>query len=181
MSELTRTQQGESMSDNLAMINRIMEEHQAIRGHLTLVGGSVNDKEALEVLEGIRSGWVPARLDILRDRCKKLQEATSLLEEGLRKHFAYEEKFLPPIFGELLMQALISEHQEIRDEIDRAKQVLAEVRVEGLGRRELLDTEMRIQQVTGNMVHIIEEHALREETILEMLQRDLERAKGKAG
>jgi hypothetical protein len=168
------------MSDNLAIINRIIEEHQAIRGHVKLVGDSVSDQEALGVLGEIRSGWVPARLDILRDRYEKLQKGTSLLEEGLRNHFAYEERFLPPIFGELLMRALISEHQEIRDEIGRAKKVLAEVKLAGLSREELVNTEIRIQQVTTSMIHVIEEHALREEVILKMLQRDLEQAKEKA-
>ncbi len=160
--------------DNLAIINRIIEDHQIIRKHIKLVGEAVSDKESLNALNEVRSGWIPGRLDILVEKQNKLQRTVMLLSEGLKNHFSYEEQYLPPIFGEFLMQALLLEHSGIKQEIEQAKQTLAELKVEGLSREEILTTELRIQQMVGSMSQVIEEHAVREEVILGMLQKSLE-------
>lgn len=38
------------MQDKLAIIRRIIDEHQTIKGHLKLVGDSVSDQEALAAM-----------------------------------------------------------------------------------------------------------------------------------
>jgi len=136
------------MQDNLAIIRRVIDEHESIRGHVKLVGDSISDQEALPSL--------------------------GFLDEGLRNHFAYEEKVLAPLLGELFMRALVLDHQEIRKEIDVAKSIVTEAKLEGLSREELLNKESHIQQVIKNMCYLIEEHAYKEETILEMLQKVLD-------
>ena len=103
------------MSDELTTINRVITEHQQIRGYVKLVGDSVTDREALSSLQQARSDWVPGRLDILTEKQKKLAQTISTLEAGLKNHFAYEEKYLPPILGELFTRALLIEHQEINE------------------------------------------------------------------
>jgi len=162
------------MPDNLAIIRRTIDEHQAIRGHVKLIGDSVADQEALRALERVRSDWIPGQLEALAERRKKLQRAVSSLDEGLENHFAQEEKALPPLLGELFMRALMLDHQEIRQAIDDAKVVAAEIKLEGLSREELLDSESRIQEAIDSLCHLVEDHAAREEIILEMLQRALE-------
>jgi hypothetical protein len=51
---------------------------------------------------------------------------------------------------------------------------LTDTRLEGLGREELLSKESHIRQVTDGICQLVEEHATREEVVLEMLQRGLE-------
>lgn len=160
--------------DNLAIINRIIEEHKVIRTHIKLVGDSVSDKESLNALNEVRSGWIPGRLDLLVEKQKKLQTTMALLGDGLEKHFSYEEQYLPPIFGEFLIQALLFEHSAVNREIEKAKQMLTGLKTEGMSRDEILTSELRIQQTIGSMSQTIEEHAVREEVILGMLQRSLE-------
>ena len=162
------------MADNLALIKRIIDEHKAIGGHIKLVGESVADEEALATLERARADWVPGRPGGVSEKRNKLQQAMSFLDAGLKKHFAFEEKVLPPLLGDLLMRGLLLQHQEIRKEIDEAKSIVTDVQLEGLNREELLAGEARTQQRIGVMCQLIEEHAAKEEVILEMVQGALE-------
>ena len=162
------------MENNLAIISRIIEEHQAIRGHIKLVGDSASDREAMNALTRARADWIPGRLEILAEKQKKLQQTMSFLDEGLKNHFAFEARYLPPFLGELLMRALLLEHREIRKQIDEAKSIVADTRLEGLSREELLSKESRVHQTVSTICQLVEEHAIREEVVLEMLQRALE-------
>lgn len=162
------------MQDKLAIIKRIIDEHQTIKGHVKLVGDSVSDEEALAALQKAHADFIPGRLEVMSEKQKKLQQTMSALDEGLKNHFAFEEKALPPLLGELLMQALILEHREIKNEIDEAKSTVESIKLEGLSREELLSKESHIQQMVGGICQLVEEHATKEEAILEMVQRALE-------
>ena len=158
------------MLDSLAIINRILEEHQTIRGHVKLVGDSVSDEEALSSLEKVRADWIPGRPEILSEKKKKLQQTINALDEGLKNHFAYEEKTLPPLLGELLMRSLLLEHQAIKKEIEEAKSATASIKLEGLERDRLLSEEARMQQMVAGICQLVGEHATKEDTVLTMLQ-----------
>jgi len=162
------------MSDELAIINRVIQEHQKVRKYVKLVGDSVTDREALASLQKARTDWVPGRLEILSEKQKKLQQTVIALDEGLKNHFDYEEKHLPPILGELFMQALLIEHKEINKGLNDAKRTATDTKLEGLSREQCLVEESTMQEVINNLCQAIEEHAHREEIILEMLQRALQ-------
>jgi len=162
------------MEDYLAIISRVIEEHQAIRGHIKLVGDSVSDREALTNLESASADWVPGQPELLVQRQKKLQQALSSLDEGLKNHFAFEGEALPTLLGEPLMQALVLEHREIMDEISEAKSMIAGAKLESLNREELLSKESTIQQAINSIYFLVEEHATKEEAMLEMIKRALE-------
>lgn len=163
------------MQDKLAIIRRIIDEHQTIKGHLKLVGDSVSDQEALAALQKAHADFIPGRLEVMSEKQKELQQTMRALDEGLKNHFAFEEKALPPLLGELLMQALILEHREIKNEIDEAKSTVESIKLEGLSREELLSKESHIQQMIDNICQLVEEHATKEEAILEMVQRALDK------
>ncbi len=162
------------MEGDLAIISRIIEWHQTIRGHVKLVGDAISDREALMGMETARTDWIPGRLEKLAEKHNRLQQTLSFLGEGLNNHFAFEEKALPPLLGELFMRALVLDHQEIRKEIDEAKSTLGDTKLEGLSREELLSREAHIQQVVDSICQLFEEHATREEIMLGMLKRALE-------
>lgn len=162
------------MEDYLAIIKKIIEWHRTIREHVKLVGDSVNDREALSSLERARADWVPGQPEIQAETQTKLYQAITAMSEGLRNHFAYEEKALPPLLGEFFMMALVLDHRKIMKEIDEDKVLVGETKLEGLSREDLLSAESRIQQAISNLCQLSEEHLTREEIILEMLQRALE-------
>ena len=163
------------MSDQLEVIRRIIEWHKTIRGHARLVGESVTDIEALITLEKARTDWVPGRLEALSEKKDKLQQVISLLDEGLKNHFDYEEKALPPLLGDLVMRAIVLQHNEIIKETNEAKSMHSFLNLEELNRDELLAEELRVQQRIGIILQLVEEHATREDLVLEMVQNALEK------
>jgi hypothetical protein len=166
------------MADYLATVRRIIEEHHKIRSDVTQVGESANDLVAVFSLQRAYSTWSQSSLEALAEKQDKLKETFNLMAEGLDRHFVFEEKHLPPIFGEILMQALLLEHRKIRQELAEIKSAV-NTRLEGLGQRELLAQRTHIQHVVGDIRQAIEEHAGREEVILRMLERAL--AEGQSG
>jgi hypothetical protein len=162
------------MGDNLAIIRRIIEEHRAIRGHIKLIGDSTSDREAMNALARARADWIPGRQEILSEKQKRLQQTLGFLDEGLKNHFAFEARYLPPLLGELLMRALLLDHGEIRKEIDGAKSMVTDTKLEDLSREDLLSKESRINRIINNLCQVVEEHATNEEILLEMLERALE-------
>jgi hypothetical protein len=162
------------MADNLKIVNRVIDEHHTIRGHVKLVGDSVSDLEALFGLQKAAPDWILSSPEALPEKQGKLQQTISALDEGLKNHFSLEEKLLPPLFGEFIMQALILEHREIKKSIDDTKSLLANTKLVGLSQRELLSQKGRIQQKVEGVLQLVEEHADKEETILKMLKKTLE-------
>jgi len=159
---------------NLRRINRVIDEHRVIRKHMKLVGDSVPDREALDKLRKTRTGWAAGQSDIPAENLEKLQQTLSFLDEGLKNHFAFEGKNLPPLCGRLLMRAILLEHEEIEKKIDEARSMVTSVISEGLNEGELASQGAQVQQMIGSLLHLIEEHAAREETVLTMIQRVLE-------
>jgi len=162
------------MADNLKIVNRAIEEHHIIRKHVKLVGDSVSDLEALFSLQQARPDWILSSAEALPEKQDKLQQTISALDEGLKNHFSFEEKLLPPLFGKFLMQALILDHREIKKRIAETKSLVANTKLEGLSRKELLSQKAQIQQKVEDILQLVEEHADKEETILKMLQKALE-------
>lgn len=162
------------MSDNLAIINSVIKEHHTIRGHVKLIGDTVADPEALLTLQTERLEWTVGSPETMSEKQGGLQQKMSFLGEGLKNHFAFEEEVLPPLFGELLMQALILEHRGIIRQIDEAKNIVSNTRLEGLSQEELLSKKSDITQLIDSVLHLAEEHLTKEEAILKMLKRALE-------
>ncbi len=162
------------MVDNLTIIHRVIEEHRVIRTHVKLVGDSMNDMEAFLSLQKVHAGWTQSSKEGMLEKQEKLQQTLSSLSEGLNNHFGFEEKTLPPLFGELLMQALIFEHREIMNKLNEAKSMVFDTRLEGLDQKELLAKKWDIQQVVGSLPQVIEGHARKEETILNMMKKAME-------
>jgi len=162
------------MPDSLATIRKVIEEHQLIRGHLKLVGDTVSDREAVADLEEARIDWIPGRPQSLVEIKENLQQALSSLDEGLKNHFTFEEEALPPLLGEVFMKAIRLDHQEIMKALQQAKTMSTDTKLVGLSRDELMHKEAETQQTINNLCQLVEEHASKEETILEMLQKGLE-------
>ena len=56
------------MEDKLAIVRRIIDEHQIIKGHLKLVGNSISAPEALVTLGKAYTDLIPNRLDVISEK-----------------------------------------------------------------------------------------------------------------
>lgn len=162
------------MLDALAVITRVISEHTTIRGHIKLAGDTVNDIEALFALRRAQSGLSQSSITAMIEKQNQLLQTFAFLEQGLKNHFEFEEKVLPPLFGELLMKAILYEHRGIDRQIETAKIALANIKLEGMDQQELLSKRPVIQRNIDNLCRTVEEHASHEEIILNIIRKALE-------
>ncbi|MFH1383247.1 MAG: hemerythrin domain-containing protein [Chloroflexota bacterium] len=162
------------MVDSLQIIHRVIEEHHRIRENIQLAGAAINDMEGLFSLQRSYAGWTQSSLESLADKLKQLQQIIGSLNEGLQRHFSFEEAALPPLFGDSLMRALIFEHNQVRNRIGEVKLTLADTHLEGLKQEEMLSRKSHLQELINNACQTVSEHAAHEEIILNMIARTLE-------
>lgn len=160
--------------DNLALIDKIMEEHHTIRRHIKLAGDTLSDWEALVGLQRAKADWISDQSGTLSEKLERLQKTISLLSDGLNNHFSLEESHLPQLLGVLLMRAIMLDHQEIEKGIDRARSKVVDPMLQVSSQEDLASTKSEIEQAINSVGQLVAKHAAEEEVILEMLRRALE-------
>ena len=158
------------MLDQLNIIRRLIDEHQKIRESMKLVGDQLSDREAVMALEREHGEWIPGRLEALPQKQERLVQTLSMLEEGLKNHYTFEEKVFSSLMGELLAEAFMLDHYELLQEITRVKAMVANTNLEGLSREETLSAQSHIQQAIDSIHQSKEEHTAIEEHILYMIE-----------
>jgi hypothetical protein len=161
------------MADLVTVINKAIAEHYDVKENLKLAGQSITDIDALFMLRKAYAGWSQSSVQELSEKQKQLAQAINALEQGLKRHFTFEEESLPPLFGEILMKALRHEHHEIVGQIEEAKKTLSDFKTHGRDQQELLSWKSRMQETIGHLLQTIEEHAIHEEIILKMIKKAL--------
>lgn len=161
------------MDDRLNIINRVIEEHHKIHSQLGATGRAGNDIEAIFNMQQAYAGWSQSSLDSLLAKQQQLKSVFAGLEEGLHNHFGYEEKYLPPILGEVLIRSLLIEHERIWKNINTVKTTLS-APFQTMTRDELFASKSQLQQQINDVTVAIETHAGREETMLNMAKEALE-------
>lgn len=162
------------MTDNLGIIRHIIEFHHTLRNQVQQVNGSISDLEALFRLQREFAGWSQTSLDKLSERKGKLEQALSVLDKGINMHFQYEEENLPPVFGEIMMKGLLFEHDLIRKEVQDVKGIVVNTHLEGVSRDQIVLHKSRLQVAINSLAQHIENHASREEIVLDMAREGLE-------
>ncbi len=158
---------------HLEIIRRAIEQHHKVRSGIRQVGEAINDFDALFGLQKSSATWSQSSVSEIAGRLASVRETITSLDDGLNKHFGFEEKYLPPVFGESLMKALIFEHNEIRRKLVDTRAALA-TDVSAMSQERLLGHKYFVEQVVDGLTQTIEGHADREETIFRMLERALE-------
>jgi hypothetical protein len=161
------------MDERLKVIQIVIDEHRMIRDNVKLVGDTVSDSEAMKLLNETHNNLNPRQMDVVSHSHQDLQGTVNILEQGLSNHFTVEEKTLPSLLGELLWEALRIEHNDINNSVGEVKTAITTFSLEGLNREEMFYKEFNLQKVINNLTQQIEEHATKEETILDMLKRAL--------
>lgn len=162
------------MTDKLAVIRHVIETHHTIRENVLALGGSMSDLEALFMIRGEYADWSQTSLDELVAKRTKLKESLTLLENGLIKHFAYEEENLPDILGEVMFKGLVFEHNRMRKDLSEAKMIVTETQIDSANRENIALFKTRLQQLLDTLGRQIESHATREEMVLDFAREGLE-------
>ncbi len=103
----------------------------------------------------------------------QLAQTIARLEEGLLRHLSFEEKYLPLLLGTWLMKALIIEHQDLKEKIEKAQVLLRNAKFEGVGQTEMLYAKAQIWDALSDIRQTLDQHSGTEEMMLRMLEKAL--------
>lgn len=162
------------MADRLAIVTRVMKDHQEVGANLKLLGDSVSDLEGLISLERVKPDWMLAPAELLADKRDQLLQTVNFLREGLENHFSFEEENLALILGETVMRGLMLEHEDIKKALDSLQSTLDNTKIAGLTSEQLLAVKWNIRQKMEDLRQLIEGHAGKEDVFLQTVKRALE-------
>ncbi|MBI2848233.1 MAG: hypothetical protein HYX83_03570 [Chloroflexi bacterium] len=168
------------MSDYLSIIDQIVAQHHALMGQIGQVGAKVNDLEALFSLQKAYSAWSQSSMDTLIEKQRNLEQIRSSLGNALMRHFGFEERYLPPMLGEILLKWLVMEHHGILRQFDEAQPVFT-VELTGKKQEEILIYKLHVQQAVSQLCQAVEQHLNKEEMMLQMLRTVLEKEEARSG
>ena len=159
------------MKDHKAIIKQVAGEHQIILSDMKLAGETINDREAIITLEQTRSNWIPGQVDVIARKRDEVLEILGKLVQGLERHYVFEEDVMPPLLGKLLMKTIRLEHRELKTQFSRVIKAITGIKLEGIGREELLAREWQMRDMIEDIRRHKEEHLAREEAILNLLHK----------
>jgi hypothetical protein len=160
--------------DNLEIIRQVLAQHKVILGQLKSAGDTVSDMEALLRLESARTDLTMGFQQTLGEKMSRLEKIIAPIDQGMRKHYTFEEEMLPPLLGELFTEALILEHKQLLLQMEQTLSFVKGIEVEGLTRAE----EMKQESLIYDRLDILRrrklDHLNREEAVLLTLQNVIE-------
>lgn len=160
-----------TMMENL---KQVIDEHQEITANLNLVAESIGDRKALEVLKKAEAETIGDLSQPLSAKIEKILSSLTALEEGLKHHYDLEHETLPPIVGEVLMEALEIQHAEMLTEIESACSTLARSKAEHMTPQDRIVEEALMDALLERITREKEWHMVKEEAILDMAMVALE-------
>lgn len=152
------------MSEVLIIIDRLIQEHAAIKGHMKSASESAEDWRGMEWDNLIN--LTHEQLQTLNNKRFNLKQMIGDLHEGMKNHGEYEEKILPGLIGEPLMKSIVIEHQEIQKQMREINFVLDKSTPQ-----EFLSNRAYLMHIISYLSQLISEHELKEDTILQLFRK----------
>ncbi len=152
-------------------LNKLFSEHESINHLVAVASNEMTDINTFFRLQIESFDWSQASINKLLVKQKDLEHTLNTLEKTMQTHFAFEERTLPQLIGNLLTEGLIIEHQEIIRGFNKVRSALAESVSGGLTQPQLLVRKATLQQALEKLTGTIEAHARNEDTMLKLLQK----------
>ncbi len=172
------------MNDVIALIDKIIEEHQAVFSRFRKMEGVFNDVQAMAGIEVAKEAFMPGRFD-QKEGLKSLKESLDVIEQGLIAHFNREETALVAAFDKYADRALVSalnalllHHGDLRKRIEDSKKQLAELVGGGMGQHTWQASAHDIRAHITHTRKMIEAHAASEMPLLLKLRKKMESEPG---
>ena len=99
------------MPDDLTTIITLIQEHEAIQGHMRSVASTAGNWTGMEWDD--LANLTHEQLQALNAKCLAIKQTMAYLEDGLKQHWEHEDKVLPELIGDRLMKSIKIEHDEI--------------------------------------------------------------------
>ena len=138
-------------------------DHEAMRADMrTLLDANHGLADSLERIR--ESGWTDDKRRIMIDNLSNQNIRLTDIEVGFKGHFQQDEESFKPIMGDLMVDAIHVEHEEMIRRLSELRQLIAGATVK--------DIEPVIPQIlekTDNLVQFIETHIKLEADILRLI------------
>ena len=169
------------MEDDLAVIERVIAEHETIRQSFHKLEQVANDTEAMAGFEEAKEAFMPGRLD-QKQGLRELQDTMGAIEEGLQKHFHFEEISLPTVVDrhgdeelKSSLKSILLEHADLRNRLNHSKNHAAELSGGDMARHRWEAAAHDMRAYISHTRKLLETHAGIEQTLLYELRNRLQK------
>lgn len=169
------------METDLAIIERVIAEHKTIQQNFHKLEQVANDAEAMTGFEEAKEAFMPGRLD-QKKGLRELQDTLTTIEEGLQRHFHFEEVSLPTVVerhgdAELKssLKSILLEHADLRNRLNHSKNHAAELAGGDMARHRWEAAAHDMRAYISHTRKLLETHAGIEQTLLHELRSRLQK------
>ncbi len=162
------------MPDALEVIKSVLTQHFKITENIKTTGDKMNDVDAVFGVQVAAYQTAQSAFSVshLLEKRDQLLKTINILGEGLQKHFEYEEKVLPLVFGELLLKDILHDHKKVFGQIEKVKTSLTNL--EKLSPDELQTKRLELIESVNELSKKVVDHAHYEESILNLVKKVFE-------
>ena len=157
--------------DDLEIIRMVMDQHRVLAQQIDSASATMSDKDAVLRLERAQRDLTTNLRRPLMERRAHLIEALDMIAKGLESHYSFEERTLPPLLGELLMNALTMEHKDLTGQMRDVISAVGRIDLKKLDHDGEISRESEMSLLLGKLRDKKLDHQKREEAILLTLQR----------
>lgn len=152
----------ETKANELLIIDSLINEHTAISGHMRSVCRLLDSWD-----EDIPTQGIPVEKEqSLSQKGLNLKQTMAYLDDGLKQHHKHEEEVMPSITGELVMEALKTEHREILKQLSEINFVLRDIKP-----KELAANFDYLKLIINNLCNLVSLHSSVEDTLLTLMKK----------
>ena len=169
------------MEDALATIERVIAEHKTIGQGFDNLERMANDAEAMTGFEEAKKAFMPGRLD-QKKGLQELDDTLKKIEDGLLKHFQFEETSLPSVVDQhgdeelkSSLQSIFLEHIDLRNRLSRSRKHAGELVAGGMARHHWEANAHDMRAYITHTRKLLEAHAEIEQELLHKLQSRLKK------
>lgn len=154
------------MLEAIEIINNVIAQHQKITEVVKTTGSRMNDIDAVFSVQNStwQVAWMTETLPKLLERRGSLLTTINILGDGLKKHFEYEQKVLPLVFGEHLMKDILHDHDRVMVQIETTRTFLTGL--DNLKPDDFHSERLKLIKYIDGLRDLVLNHAHYEEIIL---------------
>ena len=153
------------MNEAQVTIDTLLGEHAAIRAHVNIVRGLTRDwKTLLDRRDSILTS--PDELRATDEKRSNLRQAMAYLDDGLKKHHVHEDSIFPLLIGEMLLEAIKMEHNEILKFLEKVNYRIINDNI-----TDFLKEGAEVMRMIDEVCGLSAAHASREDGILYFLKK----------
>ena len=169
------------MEDDLAIIERVFDEHKTIRQRFHNLEQVANDAEAMVGFEEAKEVFMPGRLG-QKQGLRELDDTLKAIEDGLQRHFHFEEMSLPTVVDRYSdeelkssLRSIFLEHIDLRNRLAHSKKHVSELVSGGMARHRWEASAHDMRAYISHTRKLLEAHAEIEQELLHELRSRLKK------